>query len=262
MSDAITLAAAARTYVRAGWPVFPLQPRTKVPFKGSHGFEDASTDLGQITEWWRRHPNANIGTPTGVKVDSLDVDARKEGDGFDNLARLSRAGLLSGCIARQQTRNAGEQWLFPAADPPQACTSIRGQYIDIKASGGYIVLPPSVVPADEGTAGTGRYLWIEFDTTSEGSPLDAEAVKRFLRPPPARTSHHTTSRAAGPGIAGLVGKVAREAPGNRNNLLFWAARKALADGLALDELREAALNVGLRPSEVEATLASARRWVT
>ena len=48
------LLAAALEYARMGWPVFPLNG--KIPFKGSHGVKDATTDLDQIRKWWRQHP--------------------------------------------------------------------------------------------------------------------------------------------------------------------------------------------------------------
>src|SRR5262245_40189065 len=80
--------AAALEAARRGWPVFPLHqpvgagcscgeatcsnvgkhPRT------AHGFRDATTDRAQIEAWWSRWPDANIGAPTGVAFDALDID--------------------------------------------------------------------------------------------------------------------------------------------------------------------------------------------
>jgi hypothetical protein len=55
----------AVVYVRAGWPVFPLAARSKVPLipkdKGGNGFHDATTDEAQIVAWWSQYPEANIG---------------------------------------------------------------------------------------------------------------------------------------------------------------------------------------------------------
>ena len=35
---------AAQRYAKRGWHVFPLKPRSKYPFKGTHGHKDATTD--------------------------------------------------------------------------------------------------------------------------------------------------------------------------------------------------------------------------
>jgi hypothetical protein len=44
-----------------------------------HGLKDASSDPAQLTGWWRRWPQANIGLVTGELTDVLDVDGRPAG---------------------------------------------------------------------------------------------------------------------------------------------------------------------------------------
>lgn len=259
---AATLAHAAATYVQAGWPVFPLQPGTKIPHKGTRGFKDATRDLARVNSWWSKHPDDNIGTPTGEVIEVLDIDVRAEGDGFENLDRLVKAGLARGAIARAQTRNGGEQWIYPAADPAQPTTSLKGLYIDLKCAGGYVVLPPSKVPADEGIDAPGAYSWLEFDTTTKGLPLDVEAIRDFLKPRVHPNKTHTTPSSGSNGtVSGLLNRLSTETEGNRNNLLFWAAKKAASEGHDLDDLAQTAIRIGLSPSEVAATIASAHRAV-
>lgn len=62
------------------WPVFPLQPRSKVPYPHTRGHNDATTDVARIAEWWRLAPDSNIGLrpPEGIVV--VDVDSRHGGD--------------------------------------------------------------------------------------------------------------------------------------------------------------------------------------
>ena len=64
-ANEMPLREAALHYAKIGIPIFPLVPRDKIAFAGSHGYKDATTDEKKIVEWWSRHPNANIGIATG-----------------------------------------------------------------------------------------------------------------------------------------------------------------------------------------------------
>jgi replicative DNA helicase len=83
-AQAATLGDAAIAYARAGVSIFPTQPRSKTPLKGSRGHLDATTDLAKVTEWWTAHPEANIACSpgrSGFLVIDIDGPARKEDDG-------------------------------------------------------------------------------------------------------------------------------------------------------------------------------------
>jgi hypothetical protein len=233
-----------------------LKPTTKEPFEKSHGFKDATTDVKTVVRWWLQNPDANIGTPTGVLYDVLDIDCRLLGDGFETADRLGAAGLLRGAVARSRTRNGGEQWFHPAAD--QNTRTFKKHFIDIKANGGYVVVPPSVVPSDEGVDGPGRYTWLEFDVRSPGEPLDGARIKAFLDPPRRTDNTDRTPRNSGGDVVRLADWLAGQGEGNRNNALFWAATKAVADGLDPDELAASARSLGLTEREIKATINSAR----
>src|SRR5690242_19174472 len=68
------LLAAALSYAARGWPVFALQPNSKIPFGGTHGARDATTDEQTIREWWERWPRANIGIAGGNGLVLIDED--------------------------------------------------------------------------------------------------------------------------------------------------------------------------------------------
>ena len=73
-----------------GFPVFPLQPRSKEPYPGSRGLGDATLDAAQIRDWWTRAPESNVGLrpPPGVLV--VDPDPRN--GGLASLAKLEAEG--------------------------------------------------------------------------------------------------------------------------------------------------------------------------
>jgi hypothetical protein len=103
---------AAIYYARAGIPVFPLAPGSKIPHKGSAGVKDATTDTRRIRPWRRRHPNDNIGLACGVIFDALDIDCKDRKPGYESLTRLRLAGLTQGAWATAHTPTGGRHVLF------------------------------------------------------------------------------------------------------------------------------------------------------
>ena len=55
--------------------MFPCVPGEKRPLV-RRGFHDATANAAQVSEWWSRWPQANIGIPTGAAsgVEVVDVD--------------------------------------------------------------------------------------------------------------------------------------------------------------------------------------------
>lgn len=253
------LADAARGYALAGWPVFPLRPGAKTPAiskaHGGSGFKDATTDADMVDRWWSQWPTANIGMPTGELFDVLDVDVKESGSGWGSLERLRRSGLLTGCVGIARTRNGGVHLFFPASGD----RSSGLPFLDFKALGGYVVLPPSLVPGDLPES-TGKYEWTTVPASDPGSPLDWSKVARALRPDRARSlAPAARLRTADGRVNGLARVVAASVEGERNSKLFWALRKAMLAGLDCQPILEAATAVGLADHEIENTYASARR---
>ena len=67
---------AAVYYARRGVAVFPCRPRGKEPIT-AHGLKDATTDVDRVLAWWQATPDANIGAPTGLTFDVVDIDGRE-----------------------------------------------------------------------------------------------------------------------------------------------------------------------------------------
>lgn len=142
------LAEAASRYGGRGVPIFPVKPRLKEPLvKG--GFHAATTDEGILAGWWDRVPDANIGTSPGAtsKV-VIDIDPRNGGD--ESFAQLEQ---LYGKIETAEVHTGGggtHYWLqLPEGVTIRSRSNAFGPDfpgVDVKSTGGYVVLPPSVHP--------------------------------------------------------------------------------------------------------------------
>lgn len=237
-------AAMARTYVHAGWKVFPLwwavDGRCTCPgaaeckSPGKHpvvprGVNDASDDLDQIDTWWRRWPNANIGLPAGGNnLAVLDVDPAHGGGA--SLARLrggaTDAGVPLPETLTQVTGSGGAHYVFTAPDGGLKNMSeafgpdLPG--LDTRGRGGYIVAAPSIHIS--GSA----YLWADF--LAEMAPWPAILTKlmdwRADEPAPRRIGTPFTAGGAGYADAALRGEIDRvrqAGEGTRNHTLNRAA---------------------------------------
>ena len=148
---------AALEYARIlRWAVFPIHEITdagecscgheKCTSPGKHprtknGHNDASTDPGRIRSMWSHCPNANIGVRTGSAsgIDVLDIDSRSGGDqSFDDL--VSANGEPPRTVA--QTTGGGGRHLFFRCDEQMRARSGVVPGVDIRAGGGYIIVPP------------------------------------------------------------------------------------------------------------------------
>jgi Bifunctional DNA primase/polymerase, N-terminal len=233
-----------------GWPVFPCQPGRKAPAT-RHGHLDATTDPGQIRDWFTR-PGQNLAVATGVPgPDILDIDARgPAGNGYPALARLSEAGLLNEAGAHVRTPGSGLHVYF--AGTSQRSAHLLARHIDFLAQGGYALIPPSRV-------GGRTYQHLQIQGAEPGS-LDWSAAVRLLEP--ARDLRPPAPRhAPGKQIGALARWVADQREGNRNAGLFWAANRTLETDQAADlsPLATAARQAGLDEPEITRTLNSARR---
>jgi hypothetical protein len=249
----------ALAYAGSGWQVFPTRPGEpscpggrgcgcKAPLT-RNGFKDAVSDPEAIRAWWQRWPDANVAIATGAPgPDVLDVDVSSEGSGWAAFNRLKRAGLLTGAQALVTTPRGGLHVYYQGTG--QACGSLTraGHFIDFKASGGYVLAPPSVVHGKpyellDHRAGTGR--------------LDWQTVRRLLDPPAPPSPPRNGADASD--LSHLAAWVAAQREGNRNAGLYWAARRAVEAGLDPAELAAAAVQAGLSQTEADNVIKSARK---
>ncbi|WP_315093231.1 bifunctional DNA primase/polymerase [uncultured Cellulomonas sp.] len=247
----------ALAYAESGLRVFPCLPGGKTPLTSS-GFLDATTDPDRIREWWAWRPHANIATPTGAPgFDVLDVDVRPDGNGWAAYRRATVAGALDGWQRAIRTPSGGLHLHYPGTN--QRNGSLRDHHIDFRATGGYVLLPPSL---GQTKAYSRRYEVIRA-VKAPGQPLDWARVTHLIAPPapcaPRREPRDVSDEQR---TAWLASHVARQPTGNRNNALFWAACRATEAGIAdLDALVDAAVTAGLPRRQANLTIASAQRVI-
>lgn len=231
-------------------PIFPLDG--KVPHT-RHGLKDATTDEKQIYDWWRRWPDANIGYPLLPGQLVVDIDPRSGGS--EGLARLTRDhGPIPETLTSISGREDGGCHFFLIRPPGRLTDRRLPDGVDIRVGGKhYVVAPPSIHPA------TGRpYRWAN-DVPLAPCPNWLTDLIRVPITPPVPPKVHDGDEGAE-----LVRFVAGLQEGNRNHGFYWACCKAVTGGTIFairEDLRRAALAIGLTEHEVEATMRSAERKI-
>ncbi|MDP8950758.1 MAG: bifunctional DNA primase/polymerase, partial [Actinomycetota bacterium] len=227
-----------------GRPVFPVKP-DKSPYT-PRGFKDASTNLGRVNALFNRYRGAKIGMPTGKRSGILVVDV-------DRLEALEELGPELVSRLREtltvRTPSGGLHFYLNHVEGLTNRTGGLPAGIDVRAEGGYVVVPPS-----------------EGYTIETRAPIaDApEGLVEILREKPAREA-----RQPAPGVKGV--KVDLEAgpipEGRRNNALASIAGRLRACGFERDGLEDALLRINaercdppLEEDEVRRIAASVARY--
>jgi len=239
-----------------GWRVFPLAAFRKVPAT-EHGFLEATIAEKRVRKWWDGRTRYNVGIATGCPgPDVLDVEGRLKpgGSGWAAYYQLKDAGMLTGAFRLVGTPSEGAHLYYAGTE--QKSGALRKLHIEVKAQGGYVAAPPSVV------SGGTQYRIID-DRPPTGATFSWETAKRLLSPPkpvPARR----VSRHGHGNVRHLVKWFEKQGTGNRNSALFWAACRAAETGdeQVLLDLVEAGVQAGLERDEAHRTVVSAARKVT
>jgi hypothetical protein len=152
-----------------GLKVFPCRARTKFPAT-DHGFKDASDDADQIKKWWGINPQYNIAIATGKVSGIFVVDI----DGPTAEAELNRLEAEHGKlpVTVEVITGRGRHLYFTMPNDPAGCSVGKiGKGIDVRANGGYVMVPPSIHESGR------RYGWSRTGAKDFAHPPDWLSAK-------------------------------------------------------------------------------------
>lgn len=152
-------------YARIGWRVAPVKPGTRWP-RIDAWQENASTERSEIERWWTQWPDSDVSVVCGreSRLWVLDVDVKNHAGGDESLAMLIEEHGPLGDTLTVQTPSGGRHyyWRWPEGDVELTTSASQvAPGIDVRATGGQVVAPPSM---------DGGYVW-SFDG---GDPLEGE----------------------------------------------------------------------------------------
>lgn len=232
----MTMLEAALWYADRGLPVFPCSPGSKVPFAGSSGSKDATTDEATIRKWWGKSPEANVAIATGSRSGVYVID-------IDEASSEIMPRLPETWIAR--TRGGGWHYVYALPDglalpnTAKSAPNALASDVDTRGEGGYILVWPSVVDG-------GRYEWIN---DIDPAPLPSWIVDKLTPRQTSMVVHRNAYRLsasswAEKALADEVAALRATGEGGRNHALVRASFKLgqiaaaghLSFGVAHDEL--------------------------
>jgi hypothetical protein len=142
----------------------------------------ATQDPRQIDEWWDQWPDANIGGTTESLI-AVDIDPRNGGS--DTFAFLEAVESFPD-TAINRTQGGGKHLIYaaPGGRPVKGGVNKLGPGVDIKARGGYILLPGSTIEGRAYTRENDRPIaeapqWL-LDRCTAAKPKADVAGKRIV----------------------------------------------------------------------------------
>ncbi len=142
-------------FIKNNFAVFLLPEKSKVPFPGSRGVNDATTDVNIIRSWQTQ----NIGIATGEKskLYPYDIDKKPGTDALSKFLKILNLPDLQAFIKTYpgaviiRTGSGGLHiyWGIPKGMPADLrnSTDIGGiKGLDVRGNGGYVVAPGSIHP--------------------------------------------------------------------------------------------------------------------
>ncbi len=278
----------AKTYSEMGWSIFPVVPKDKVPLT-ANGVDDATSDPEQVAWWWKDRPDASIGVACGEpsRMWVLDVEVRlpKTKVSPSGKSSLSGTDALSAMefehgelpLTMTSTTGGGGKHVFFNLPPSikvrnKVNVRVDGDRrtgIDVRSTGGYVVLPPSVHASGMQyewairrpiADAPGWLLSLLFDSTGHGTeylPLPVIPGAKDDTRAYARGALVAATKAIASCVAGSRHEtIVREA----SSIGRYVAAGLLDPEVAATALVAAGINAGKPRAEVERAVYSQMKW--
>ena len=253
-----TMGSIALNYHTRGWSVFPLLYRSKFPWVDWRTWSERQPDRSQIEAWWQHMPMANIALATGTVSDVFVVDC----DTIAAAVAWEDRKDFAHTLRTRTSRGVHYFYRMPDFEVRNRAKILPG--VDIRGTGGFVVLPPSIHPSGD------RYIAVPNPIQpAPSSLLELLQAKQTMTPSatPKLTSKPPSAGGAywaGVALEREIDTLAGASDGVRNNALNRAAYNLgqLVGDRLLDRsdvervLLSTALSIGLGERESLATIKS------
>jgi hypothetical protein len=144
-----------------GMSVIPLKPDKKCYIQWKKYQTEKAGDK-EISEWWRRWPDANTGIVTGSisGIDSIDIDGQEAYDSLNDF--LIPSNFISPIYKTPD--NGFQIWVKHRPGLPNAADTLSKTVkgVDVRTNGGYTVAPTSNCDyIKHGRHVVGRHKWLD-----------------------------------------------------------------------------------------------------
>jgi hypothetical protein len=112
----------------------------KIPLT-SNGVYDATTDLDMLANWLARWPFADLALAVPETIVVVDLDRKHDKDGYRDFECFDGHDPHSVETPQALSPSGGMHLLFAAAKTYPNKVQLKGSGVDLRAKGGYIVLP-------------------------------------------------------------------------------------------------------------------------
>jgi len=201
----------ARSYVKRGWSVIPIQPKSKTPALPSwKEFQDRLPTDAELVQWFEGpNANRNIAVVTG-KVSSIVV---LDFDGPEGMKTLQDLKVRSTVMS---STGKGKHLVFQRPEEGRGNSVRTLPGMDIRGDGGYVLVAPSIHPSGR------RYAWVLDSTVLPKLP------EALLGAPAAQGERVNPTGWVGAALADMQ-------VGNIDNTLFKICARLRRDGYTKEE---------------------------
>jgi hypothetical protein len=242
---------------RLAWRVVAIEPETKNPI-GFAWQKRATADPDRVRAAWTATPNMNVGILCD-RVSVLDIEVYAV-SALSAWLNANGYALPEGPLA--WTGRGGFHLYCQPSDRHKANLMLDGQRLGELRTGNHQVVAPPSVYRDPDTGGVGRYRWAVLPSTPLPPLPDwvDQLIPPAPKPAPFITVTNLSADAGARKLEALARRVARSPEGQRNDILYWAAKRAAKEGhpqeVTQHALYRAALDCGLRERAALATIRS------